>query len=328
MIYEKFKRELYCNVMQQRCRTDVIVRLFECREICMDEEGLQMIYLINLADHGVRDAVVREDILCMSWGGGIANMKYWRVPFLYERFQREGWMGVLPEIVVRLQEGGSEERSKWRSGYEYSRRRHILRPLNYYFNREDLEGCIYWRFGDVALVLYDLVFETEEDCTTMKVNREMAEDWHVEDSILLNNALLNTRERMPPRLFGGDDFRSGCDRKEGIFMPEDGQISVPIPGRDEREEMKGYRLTTVKRTNGAVALFYPYVKERLAWMLQGDFYVGFPSIHEAVVHPVRYRVLSEMKEAIRHTNLVFDQREMLTNRVYRYMSSRQELLEV
>lgn len=231
-------------------------------------------------------------------------------------------MGVLPEIVVRLQEG--ENRLKRTSGYEQSRRRHILRPMNYHFNRAELENCIYWRFGDMALVLYDLMFETEDECTTMKINREMAEEWRMEDEVLLKNALLNTRDRMPPRLFCEENGRYS----DGVFMPEDGPVSVHIRRSDSRDGMIGYRLTTVRQINGAIAVFYPYVKERLAWMMKGDFYVGFPSIHEAVIHPVRHRVLGEMKEALRHTNLLFDQREMLTGRVYRYMESRQELLEV
>lgn len=326
MMYEDFKRELYRNVIHQRRGTDVIVRLFECRMICADEEGIRMIKLINLACYGVKDIVVREDILCLSWGeGGLVNMKYWRVQLLFQRFQKEGWMGVLPEIFIRLQEGGN--RSKRMSDYEQSRRRHILRPMNYHFNRAELENCIFWRFGDMALVLYDLMFETEDECTTMKISREMAEEWCLEDEVLLQNALLNTRDRMPPRLFYGNDPEKG-GHDDGIFMPEDGAVSIHIHRSDSRRGRMGYRLTTVRRINGAIAVFYPYIKERLAWMMKGDFYVGFPSIHEAFIHPVRYGALVEMKEAIRHTNLFFDQREMLTGRVYRYMESRQELLEV
>ncbi|MCM1043868.1 MAG: DUF5688 family protein [Candidatus Gastranaerophilales bacterium] len=325
MMYEDFKRELYRNVMHQRRGRDVVVRLLECHMICADEEGIQMIKLINLACYGVKDIIVREDILCLSWGeGGLVNMKYWRVQLLFQRFQTEGWMGVLPEILVKLQEGGSRLRRT--SGYEQSRRRHILRPMNYYLNRAELENCIYWRFGDIALVLYDLMYESEDECTTMKINREMAEEWCLEDEALLRNALLNTRDRMPPRLFAGNDPEEG-GYDDGIFMPEDGAVSIHIHRSAVRGGM-GYRLTTVRRINGAIAIFYPSIKERLAWMIKGDYYVGFPSIHEAVIHPVRYGALCEMKEAIRHTNLLFDQRDMLTGRVYRYMESRQELLEV
>ncbi len=241
---------------------------------------------------------------------------------MYEELRARFENGFQPES------GRGDGRARWCIHYERSRRRHIIRPLNYYCNRGELEDCIYWRFGDVALVLYDLVFETDDDCTTMKISREMTEEWGVSDEILLNNALLNTCAKMPPRLFYGDDLRYRCKAESGIFMPGEGSVNMTLGGNSEREAMLGYRLTTTRRINGAVALFYPHVKERLAGMMQGDFYVGFPSIHEAVIHPVRYKVLSGMKAAIYHTNLVFDERELLTNRVYRYMSSRQELLEV
>ncbi len=330
MTYEYFKRALYHNVLRQRVRADVCVRLFECHVMYTDEESVRMIKVVNLTTRGASDVVVLDDMLCLAWeNGGLVSVKYWRVKRLYERYRRGGWIHVLPEIVEKMESGGNGEwRPKWRASYERCRRRQVLRPLNYYRNREELEDCIYWRFGDVALVLYDLVFETEEDCTTMKIYREMAEEWGVEDDILLNNALFNTRVRMPPRLFHGNDIRFQRSQNDGIFMPGDGEINVRIEEENEQEGMRGYRLTTTRWINGAIALFYPYVKEQLAWMMKGDYYVGFPSIHEAVVHPVRHKVLSEMKAAIQHTNIVFDEREMMTDRVYRYLSSRMELVEV
>lgn len=330
MVYEDFKRALYRNVLGHKERTDVSVRLFECRTMYTDEESVHLIKAINWGSRGVKDVMVLDDMLCLSWGNdNVVSVKYWSVRLLFERYQEEGWLGVLPEIITKMEEGVNGRcKPRWRVSYEHCRRRHILRPLNYYRNRDELENCIYWRFGDVALVLYDLVFETEEDCTTMKIYREMTEEWGVKDDILLNNALVNTRDRMPPRLFHGNDLRYCRSQKDGIFMPGDGDIDVRIESQDGQESILGYRLTTTRWINGAIALFYPYVKEQLAWMMQGDFYVGFPSIHEAVIHPVRYKVLSEMKAAIQHTNIIFDEREMLTSRVYRYMSNRQELLEV
>lgn len=330
MMYEEFKRGLYRNVLGHMGETDARVFLFECRTMYTDEESVCMINAINLASRGVKDVMVLDDILCLAWENDtVVRLKYWNVRLLFERYLEEGWLSVLPEIITRMEEGANgKAKPKWRMSYERCRRRHILRPLNYYRNRDELENCIYRRFGDMALVLYDLVFETGEECSTMKIYREMAEEWGVKDDVLLNNALVNTRDRMPPRLFHGDDLRFDYSQKDGIFMPGEGDITVRIESRDGGEGIQGYRLTTSRWLNGAIAIFYPYVKEQLAWMMQGDFYVGFPSIHEAVIHPVRYKVLSEMKAAIHHTNIIFDEREMLTNRVYRYMSNRQELLEV
>ncbi len=330
-MYEEFKRELYRNVVQQTASEGKIIRLLERRMVCADAESIRMIKLINFADYGAEDLALREDILCAAWGkGDLVNMKYWRIRLLYERFLREGWQSVLPEIVVRLQEAGAgnEEMPLWNARYEQSRYSHILRPLNYHYSRPELENCIFWRFGDIALVLYLLIHETSEDCMTMKLNRGMTERWAMSDEVLLTNALLNTRAKMPPRIFLGDDIRYGYGEKEGIFMPEDGDISAEIHPEEELEGLHGYRLTTTRWLNGAMAVFYPYVKERLAELIGGDYFVGFTSIHEAVIHPVQHKILSEMKAAIQHTNAVFDEREMLTNRVYRYCAARRELVEV
>ena len=42
--------------------------------------------------------------------------------------------------------------------------------------------------------------------------------------------------------------------------------------------------TTAKKTNGAVAIFYPGVAERFAGVLDSDLYLVFTSVHEVMVH--------------------------------------------
>ncbi len=329
-MYEEFKRELFHNVTQSEEARDKVVRLLESRMICADSESIRMIRLINFACTGREDMIITEDFLCVSWGEGeLGSMKYWKLRPLYDRYIREGWQSVLPEIIVKLQEAcEGDKASLWQGSYEQCRRQHIIRPLNYQYCRTELENCIFWKYGDIALVLYMIVYETAEDCMTMKVNRSMAEAWELSDEVLLTNALLNTRVKMPPRLFHGNDLRFGYGERDGIFIPEDGPVNVHINAYDETEGIQGYRLTTSKWINGSVALFYPYVKEYLAQMMQGDYFVGFTSVHEAVIHPARYKVINEMKAAIQHINAVFEEREMLTNRVYRYCRVKGMLIEV
>lgn len=329
-MYEEFMRELYDNVVRQEEFRGKKVRLIGPGVTCTDKESMRMTGLLLSECQSDGGSVCSEDILCVSWGKGISKMAYWKVRALYERFLQEGWQSVLPAITIRLQKvkEKNEKESFWNAGYEQSRGRHILRPLNDSFNREELENCIYWKFGDIALVLYLLIHETSGDCMTMKLNRGMVESWGLSDQVLLTNALLNTRIKMAPRLFHGDDIRAGASEKKGIFMPEDGAVSIQINPWDEAECICGYRLTTTRWLNGAVALFYPGVKERLAELIGGDYFVGFTSIHEAVIHPVHHKILGEMRAAIQHINAVFDEKEMLTNRIHRYCAVRRELIEV
>lgn len=338
MMYEEFVWELYENVVRQEESEGKKVRLIGPGILCMDKESMRMAKLI-FPDCNVKEGnMCREDILCISWGKGVSKMTYWKVKNLYECYLKEGWQSVLPIIAVRLQRVGEqneresrkeiERENFWSAGYEQSRDRHILRPLNHSSGREQLENCIYWKFGDIALVLYLLIHETQGDCMTVKLNRGMVENWGIPDQMLLANALVNTRIKMAPRLFHGDDIEVGTNKRNGIFMPEDGKISIEIHAEDEAEGIRGYRLTTTRWLNGAVALFYPGVKERLAELIGGDYFVGFTSVHEAVIHPVNYKILGEMRAAIQHINAVFDEKEMLTNRIYRYCAAKRELIEL
>lgn len=331
MTYEEFKRELYRNILQQKSVGEKEVKLLEKGKVCTDAQALKIVRFINLSCRGSEDVVIHEDVIYAAWeSGALLSMLYWQVRPLYERFKNEGWQGVLPEIAAKLQKAGNmkEGAETGNSACGLGSDRLIVRPINYRYNMAELENCIYWRFGDVALVLYALIYETEEDFMTMKVGRGMLEEWELSDEVVLTNALLNTCAKMPPRLYHTIDVRYRHEAWEGVFMPGETGTPIEIHVADELEGMQGYRLTTTRGLNGAIGYFYPGVKERLAELLEGDYYVGFTSIHEAVIHPVQHKILGEMKAAIQHTNAVFDQREMLSDRVYRYLSARGELVEV
>lgn len=329
MTYEEFKKELYRNLRAQEVSKGKQVILFEKGGIFTGADETTIIRLMNLAGYGKVDTVVREDMLCVVWKKqGIVSMLHWSVRPVYERFKKEGWQGVLPQMAAKMHQVGRAADCAPVENCALESDRLIIRPLHYPCDREKLEDGICWRFGDIALVLYFLLHDDDEGFLTVKMNRDMVEKWDMTDEGMLTNALLNTYAKMPPRLYYGTDIRSRYDRDYGVFMPGEKGKRIVIHHGDEREGLRGYLLTTTRRLNGAVALFYPGVKERLAELLYGDYYVGFTSIHEAVVYPVRHKVLHEMKASIQRTNIMFDRREMLTNRVYRYSCSRKELIEV
>lgn len=329
MTYEEFKKELYRNLRAQEMSQGKQVMLLEKGGIFTGEDEIAMIRLINLVGYRREDTVVREDILCVVWKRqGIVSMLHWSVRSVYERFKKEGWQGVLPQMVAKIQHSGKADDSILLGNSVPESDRLIIRPMHYPCDREELEDGICWRFGDIALVMYLLLHDDAEGFLTVKMNRDMVEKWDMTDEGMLTNALLNTYAKMPPRLYYGTDIRYRYDNNYGVFMPGEKGMQIVVHPNDEQEGLKGYLLTTTRRLNGAVALFYPGVKERLAEFLKGDYYVGFTSIHEAVVYSARHKVLHEMKAAIQRTNIMFDRREMLTNRVYRYSCSRKELIEV
>lgn len=331
MTYQEFKRELYRSIHSQESMMGKELWLLEKGVEYTQPEHLRMIRLLNIGGNGKENGRVREDIICVMWGHRERlHLLHWKVRKMFEHYRKEGWQGILPEIASKLSsppaEGGTLALGD--GSYEKSCERLIIRPVNYTRNQEQLQDCIYWRRGDIALVLYALLCDSGDDYISVKVNRPMTAQWGLPEEVLLTNAMLNSSLRMPPRLFHGSDMRVHHRWREGIMMPEEEGISISLNPKDHWEQVLGYRLTTAKRVNGAAAIFYPGVQERLALLLGGDYFVGFTSVHEAVVHPVRHKQLPDIKNAVRETNAVLDERETLTDSIYRYSTARKDLIEV
>lgn len=348
MNYEEFKGELFRIIMQQQEVKGKKVMLLEKGFTTHDAQMLSMIRYINKVTLGREDNVVQADYIHVVWGeGSIRSMMNWGVREYFEKYKKVGWEGILPELLVKIQNAGHS--LEWlhleAEGYELCRDRLIIRPVNYERNKYELESCIYWQYGDIALTLYGVVSDEEDDYVTMKISHHLIEEWNISDEALLTNAMHNTCELMPPRLYYCTDLRRKHDPGEGIFMQEEAvgaENTESGEGSDEEEvfpffqvhldnELEGslgYRLSTTKGINGAVALFYPGVQERLAQMMGGDYLVGFTSIHEAIIHPAHRQQPLNMKESIHDINEVFPKDEMLSDKVFRYCSERKELVEV
>lgn len=160
------------------------------------------------------------------------------------------------------------------------------------------------------------------------ISRQIAGKWHVSVEEIFANALLNGCALHPPRLFRANDLRLECDFSDGAFMPGETDAGTFFRPGDFEEGVKGYRLTTSTGKDGAVAIFYPGVMERLRGLMEGDYYVGFLGVDEVVIHPVLCKSPDEMKAAIHHVNGVYGEKDMLSDRVYRYWGARRRLLEV
>ena len=334
MTYEEFKSELFRIIMQQEVVKGKKVMLLEKGFTTREGEMLSMIRYINKVNYGKEDSIVHADYIHVVWGeGNIRSMMNWSVREYYEKYKKRGWEGILPELLTKIQNAGQS--MEWlhlgKDGYELCKDRLIIRPINYERNKYELENCIYWRYGDIALTLYGVVSDEDEDYVTMKITRSLIEEWEIGDDLLMTDALHNTFKIMPPRLYYCTDLRRKHPWNDGIFMPgeiKEGVTPFQIHSDSELEGTLGYRLTTTKGINGAIALFYPGVQEQLSKLLGSDYLAGFTSIHEAIVHPVNNQTPNSMRESIHDINEVFPREEMLTNRVYLYSADRKELKEV
>jgi len=330
MTYEAFKKQLYHSLLELETAKETEIGILEKGVNYEDEVALRVIRAVNLSDQGREENLLKADLLYAVWDKGQYDcMLYWPVRLFYERYKTEGWQGVLPELAAAI------NRENLRKGklptekdsYVQHRANLILRPMSLERGREELSNCIYWEFGDVALVLYLMLYDNPDNFASMKLERTITDGWGKRDAVLLTGALLNCLQRMPPRLYHAQDKLRYYDDRGGVFMPGEEGIPVRIDRWDAQQGNVGYRLTTTKHFNGAIALFYPGVKERLAELLGGDFYVAFTSVHEASIFPVRQKLLSDVRGELEQNNALLDARSFLTGRVYRYVQIRRELME-
>ena len=78
---------------------------------------------------------------------------------------------------------------------------------------------------------------------------------------------------------------------------------------------EGICLSVKGLTNGAVAVLYPEVIKKLVELMDGDFYVVFSSVHEALIHSSKLCSLEELENLLRTSNsrMTF-QKEFLTDK--------------
>ena len=138
-------------------------------------------------------------------------------------------------------------------------------------------------------------------------------------------AFMNSSRKMPPRLYLGSDRRPGFPYYEGVFLPDEKGRPTKIAPWNPMEGRTGYLLTTTGRINGATAFFYPGVKDILAEKMRGDYYVVFPSLHEAMIHPVACVNAEEIRTSVQHINAIYGEEEMLSDRVFCYRRNRRLL---
>ncbi len=195
--------------------------------------------------------------------------------------------------------------------YEKIKDRLIIRPLNYSGNRSALEACVYRVFEDIALVLYAIVLDDRENgiLNTIKVPYLVFEEWGIGFDDLLGATMMNTNTYAMPRMYTNIFDIEHTPETESAFMAED---FVPHTLKPDSTVL----VTTNRKTNGAIAMFYPGVKEKLAEMFGDSFYVAFTSIHEAMIHKKGSIDPASIKRNVTETNRIFGPDDTLSDKVF------------
>lgn len=161
--------------------------------------------------------------------------------------------------------------TKERKSYETIKSHLIVRPMNYQNNAEKLFGCVYRKNGDVALVLCQLLSDKAHNIFTSRIERKELQWWEKEEDEVLDAALGNTAKIYPPCVYS---------KSHGDAV---NFLTVPLEKEDITFLNQVILLSTFKTTNGAAALFYPGVREKMLCIIGGPFYAVFMNINDVVI---------------------------------------------
>lgn len=236
---------------------------------------------------------------------------------LYERLSNgQSVDEIVNEMIKNIQqmrETGVYEKTLLLSDYEKIKGDLFIRLLNADVHAESLKGVVYKRLGDIALVLYLKVSEVKGCLTSTKIHQEIVDKWNMDKDEIFKEALLNTYFISPPRIYRWEEM---------ILNPEkySGENFMDLAGHHElKRSSLGNCLSTAKKTNGAVAVFLPGVAQRLAQLLDSDFYMVFTSIHEVMIHNTSNVYPEDLKRILEETiEAATPEEDYLTSKIYHY----------
>ena len=268
----------------------------------------------NLRYTGEDSTRLLTDILMLEVPKSKNNSTLHRIAIrqMYEYGQKNGFEAAFKDIRHMQDEvkdvDVDMDRVKARASGDYERIKDqlILRPLNYSLHIQDLRGCVYRKVNDFVLCLYQVLADTEHNLTTSKIKRSDLEKWGMEEDDVIHNALENTARLYPPCVY---DQRT---RKEENLLEKEftkADITFHAPHNDL------ITLSTFRSTNGAVALFYPGVMEKLMKVMGGPFQAVFMNTNDVMIFDKEDRAAYSFVKTAQQGNTGMG--EMLSGKIYR-----------
>lgn len=195
----------------------------------------------------------------------------------------------------------------------------IVRPIHidaeFYGKYEDMP-FMYKPISDIALVVYGIVADKDGILNTVKLPMELIEKWEKENEIdeddVFEQAMRNTEERYKAALYTNIFDIENTPILDCMLMENGYRVT-------ELTDNTVALITTMKKTNGAIAMWYSGVKEKISELYGGSsFYAAFTSIHEAMIHKAGTISIDSIRRNVTETNRIFGPHDTLSDKVWYY----------
>lgn len=315
---EEFKQKLLGKAEEYGITPEYIKYYADGYAPAMDDtEDLMFVRETNIKYHKCESDILIGDFVVIEDGEENPQIVRLAMQFLYKCCCEHGWEFVWKNVKENLdvckvvRESGVMENVQ---NYEVIKDKLILRPLNYNDHRTELKNIIYKKIGDIILVLYILAYDQRDgeqhNVGSVKVQKSLLECWGVSEEELWETAMGNSYMIAPPRMYMDpmDTYKPAYTK--GAFMALGNKTTISpaqVP-----------TVTTTMQINGAIAMFYPGVKERIAEMIGGDYLVAFTSISEARIHKCGTINPIEALRRVKGMNKMIPADEVLTRKIFMY----------
>ena len=216
------------------------------------------------------------------------------------------------QSAINFRNVGAPDKIKQLMYYDLVKERLFIRLINFERNKAELEDSFYKRIGEIAMVLYEKIADEDEGIVSCKVPLKYVDGWDLNKEEVFMAALRNTASMMPPKAYEWVKMIMNLDYEgDDIYDPD----YIPAKG------ITGSCLSTSRKTNGAVGIFYPGVVRLFCDKMDtDDIYLVFTSVHEVMIHNANEIEPEDLKlvleDMIREE---ISEEDVLTHCVYHYI---------
>lgn len=195
----------------------------------------------------------------------------------------------------------------------------IVRPIHIdaeFYGKHEEAPFMYKPVSDIALAVYVIIADKDGILNTVKLPMELIEKWEKENGIskddVFKQAMSNTEERYKAALYTNIFDIENTPILDCMLMENGYRVT-------ELTDNTVALITTMKKTNGAIAMWYSGVKEKISELYGGSsFYAAFTSIHEAMIHKAGTISVDSIRRNVTETNRIFGPHDTLSDKVWYY----------
>lgn len=242
---------------------------------------------------------------------------------LYVDYKENGlsFAEITEEVIDRYEKtaGAVDDVCHLNVDYEKCRTMVVYRLVSRERNQEALKNMPYIPFLDLAITFHLVISVNDHYMQSLKIDKDIQEKWNVSVEQLFKMAKKNTEQLLPAEISELRQLVSAYTDPEEVMTEKE---------LTNEEKIDMIVVSNELGINGAAAVLYEGVIEKLAEKYKTDLYLLPSSIHEMIVVPAYDRTLYEpLGVMVKNINDHYvEKEEVLSDRVYIYQREEKKFI--